>query len=194
MEEEIAETRRLSGDIVRPYATPEDVAQSVFGLTPHQAEAVVRKTHSDWEVAAEHDIAVDTHRTPKSQTELIVKPAEFTDRSACSYALATILRCISERGYVLVDGEPLELDVGGERPKGNPVSLDIRWGRVTPASYAIHAEFIRGSGKWTLSQSESGIDDALDLIRWAFKDILNAHAQSSDEWIDKSYAEPSSSA
>lgn len=187
---ETAEARRLSGEMVRPYTTPEDVAQAVFGLSAHQVEGVVRKTHSDWEVASEHDIEVRTHSDLTSQPDLIVRPDEFTERSACIHALSTILLCISERGYALVDGEPLELNVGGVRPAGNPVALDVRWGRVKPASYAIHAEFTRGSMKWMLDQSESGRDEALDLIRWAFIDALNAHEQSTDGWIDAMYAEP----
>lgn len=189
LEEEVAEARRLSGEIVRPHTTPEGVAQTVFGLTPHQAEAVVRKSHSDWDVASEHDIEVRTRHDSLSQPEVIVKPDEFAERSACNYALSTILRCISERGYVLVDGDAVELDVDGDRPKGNPVSLDIRWGRVKPASYAIHAEFTRGSVEWTLCQSVSGREEAISLIRWAFIDTLNAHEQSPHGWIDKRYAE-----
>ena len=47
LEGETARARRFSGEEVRPYATPEALAQRVLGLTADQAAQVIEETDED---------------------------------------------------------------------------------------------------------------------------------------------------
>lgn len=49
LEGETARARRLSGEEVRPYTTPEALARKVLGLTADQAAQVIEETDKEWE-------------------------------------------------------------------------------------------------------------------------------------------------
>ena len=49
IEGETARARRLSGEEVRPYTTPEALARKVLGLTADQAAQVIEESDEEWD-------------------------------------------------------------------------------------------------------------------------------------------------
>ena len=53
LEGETARARRLSGEEVRPYTTPEALARRVLGLSADKAAQVIEETDEEWERLAD---------------------------------------------------------------------------------------------------------------------------------------------
>lgn len=49
LEGETARARRLSGEEVRPYTTPEALARQVLGISPERAAEIIEETDREWE-------------------------------------------------------------------------------------------------------------------------------------------------
>ena len=49
LEESVAKARRLTGEEVRPYTTPEALARRVLGISAERAAEVIEETHREWE-------------------------------------------------------------------------------------------------------------------------------------------------
>lgn len=147
-----ARARHLSGEEVRPYTTPEALAQKVLGLTADQAAKVVEKTDQEWDVSQRHDIVVmllDRKPRPAPQgpiahwndmsldplRRIVDNPAGYdyycriepntvgTAKDAVD-TINLVMNAIRERGYFEICGVPVPFD-GASRPVDGRFDLHI---------------------------------------------------------------------
>ena len=194
LEGETARARRLSGEAVRPYTTPEALARKVLGLTADQAAQVVEESDDEWEIARKHDITVMLIRREARPAELPPEalqdsPSVQTLRRVTDWPAGYDCRCrfepdsvdsgleavdainqalnsMRERGYFEVNGQPVAFDEVSDPGDGR---LNLHIGSIPNAVWARDHHMSRGFGFHVWFQRERnvwyGYDDDTDVDR-----------------------------